>query len=148
MSSPSVPLPRVNASASSPRSYRRLIATPSIFGSQTIAMPPASRASPSRSAPNSDSSGASSVSMAPSAERPNAFSIRFTQSRTSSAEYELSIDSIGTLCFRVTNPSIGSPPTRFVGLVGSSRPRSASSFASSASFSSYSRSERNGAAST
>ncbi len=46
--------------------------------------------------------------------------MRSTHWRTSSGEYVLSMLSMGTACRRVANPLTGSPPTRRVGLLGSS----------------------------
>ena len=120
MSSPRSPSPRVTATVNSLCSYRKLTATPSIFGSHTYSMPWAES--------KSDSS-------------PTPLSTRSCQARRSAMSYVLSIDIIGTGCCTLTNPSIGSPPMRCDGLLASNRSGcAASSSISSRSRASYSES--------
>ena len=120
-SSPRTPSPRVAPVASTPRSYVSETLTPSSLSSATKLTP---------------SPGAS-------------FRTRRSNARSSSAEYVLSSESMGTAWVTVAKPPVGAPPTRWVGESGVTRAGySRSRSASSARSRSYSRSAISGAAST
>ena len=120
-SSPVLPSPRVAPRTNAPCSKRRLMASPSSFGS------------------TENTGSASPVSRA----------MRATKSCTSSSSNALASDSIGTACATSANAEAGVAPTRWVGEFASKHSGCAASSASSSrTMRSYSMSGISGSSST